>query len=416
MIMRTRKTIVVEDEERSREWRRKRISLRENVWWPWFGVILIMFALIRQWFNYGWWYVIWLGKNPKNERRVCVIQSHTPNLQRHKIGILSLVPSVKEVTLSRFAGLAAMNEEAIQNKRQYAKRHDYDLHLVEAETTLERPAPWSKLKRLAQVLPSYDWLLYLDGDALVANADLDLELCGYIDDRYDIIMAQDWGGYNTGVFLIKNSNFSLSFLHQMYDAATTYNLARKEPWYNHAMPFEYEQRALHFFTRSKTWTKKGQKIPQYYDKADAKNIRSHIKVLPQCAINSYLVRPRFHYDTKHSNAQFAQGDFIVHLAGHKANNKAILFRYALDHIAAQSQSSISKQTSTCGNLVSLPNLKPINPALLEKETQPRGRHKRHLSHHLLHSPHNFLNSSSSPQLRKAKKRKEKKRNTNPIPS
>ena len=68
----------------------------------------------------------------------------------------------------------------------------------------------------------------------------------------------------------------------------------------------------------------------------AARTRSHIKVVPQCALNAYLVRPRLASGPSAkvaARAAYQPGDFVVHLAGHKAANKAALLDYALKHLA-----------------------------------------------------------------------------------
>ena len=91
------------------------------------------------------------------------------------------------------------------------------------------PAPWSKIDALLLHLHRFDWLLYLDGDALVANPAICLE--SFLDDAFDVVMAEDWGGYNTGAFFVRNSSFSHELLRAMADAATgKLDLARREPW------------------------------------------------------------------------------------------------------------------------------------------------------------------------------------------
>ena len=121
----------------------------------------------------------------------------------------------------------------------------------------------------------------------------------------------------------------------MWDAATTHGLSRRNPWYDHALPFEFEQRALHFLADTPTWRQAAARradVPR--TTGDAAAIRNRIKVLPQCAFNSYLVRPGSRRDAAHAAAAYRPGDFVVHLAGHKGANKAALFEYALRKLVA----------------------------------------------------------------------------------
>ncbi|KAJ8598627.1 hypothetical protein CTAYLR_003055 [Chrysophaeum taylorii] len=313
-------------------WANKKTRRRQRhphiVWVLLLGLIVVAWRLYS---NYGWWYALWLG--PGDPPRSCVlprIESPPDKDYPPKIGILCLRDTGRP-NLARYAQLERFAEAALENKKRYASRHSYALVVADANAG-NRPAPWAKLPALRRALPQFDWLLYIDGDALFANPEPRLE--ALVDDAYDVVISEDWGGYNTGVFLVKNSSFVAKLLDDMWDAGTRYGLAKPNKWWRHEMPFEFEQRALHFLTRSETWQASADRYGLPTVPPDvAAPIRDRIKVLPQCALNSYLVRPRLlPQDARHRAARYARGDFVVHLAGHKGANKAALLEYALDHL------------------------------------------------------------------------------------
>ena len=328
---------------------------RGNYWGLWWcGRRLVYAALIvvalcwRLSANYGWWLAASLARAPPGPRPDAAACAPAPAARRRhgrpRIGVVTLVDPAGAST-ARFAAAAKFNGAALENKRAYAAHHGYELVEFEARTTPERPAPWSKLLALSEHLEDFDWLLYVDGDALFANPAVCLE--SLVDGDYDLVLAEDWGGYNTGVFLVRNSAWARDFLKRMWAAATDWGLAARNPWYQHALPFEYEQRALHFFADTATWrraaARHGRAVPR--TTADPRLVRDRIKVVPQCALNSYLVRPRLRpADAAHAAAAYAAGDFVVHLAGHKGPNKAALFAFALDHLVE----APSPATPTCG--------------------------------------------------------------------
>jgi len=256
-----------------------------------------------------------------------------PPPARPRVGIVVLADDASE---ARYAATARFARRALANKRAYADHHGYEL-LVHAPAP-ELPAPWSKLDALLEHLPRFDWLLYLDGDALIANPGVCLET--FLDEAYDLVLAEDWGGYNTGAFLVRNSNASVDLLRAMAaTAAGALDLARREPWYAKTLPFEFEQRALHYLADTQTWrawaARSPEKVPRVSPKAAAA-LRARIRVVPQCALNAYLVRPRPAGGPAAKAARHAAyqpGDFVVHLAGHKGENKAALLEYALKHLA-----------------------------------------------------------------------------------
>ena len=250
-----------------------------------------------------------------------------------RVGIVVLADTASE---ARYVATQRYSQKSLDNKRAYAAHHGYELIVHEPAATL--PAPWSKIDALLLHLRRFDWLLYLDGDALVANPAICLE--SFLDDAYDVVMAEDWGGYNTGAFLVRNSTFSRGLLRAMAAAATgKLDLARREPWYAKTLPFEFEQRALHYLTDTAAWRKWAARAPTKVPRVaadEAARTRSHIKVVPQCALNAYLVRPRLASGPSAkvaARAAYQPGDFVVHLAGHKGENKGALLDYALKHLA-----------------------------------------------------------------------------------
>lgn len=291
------------------------------------AVLVIATTAVRLYLNYGWWYAWWLARSPPAPRACAVPSRARRDKPSPKIGILALRD--RSPPLSRFEQLAAFASKAMANKQAYATYHGYELVVADAAPDSLRPAPWSKLTALRAALPRFDWILYVDGDALFVNPEPSLEC--FVDDDFDVVLASDWGGYNTGVFFVKNSSFADRLLSDMW-AAGRY-LAKPNSWWSHPLPFEFEQRALHFLADTPTWRHKASKYPGQVPTVDpsrALAVRARIKVLPQCALNSYLVRPSLLADdAAHRAARYAPGDFIVHLAGHKAANKAALFDFAL---------------------------------------------------------------------------------------
>jgi hypothetical protein len=146
-------------------------------------------------------------------------------------------------------------------------------------------------------------------------------------------------------------------------------------------PFEYEQRAIHYIFQTDKWQERN--LPKYkpfknyaeevvdassssssssstiqqqqrsdsgvvsnakiivdYSKLSERELEKalwrHVEVLPQCRMNSYFIYPSlgailFHQsdDESYIQAQWVAGDFVVHMAGHKGNNKRDLFDYCL---------------------------------------------------------------------------------------
>ncbi len=214
-----------------------------------------------------------------------------PRERAQKIGIISLCDH----------NVDAICAASIANKQAYADTHGYDV-IVDGDIIDEtRPTSWSKLLAMRKYLPYYDFLLYVDADTLVTNYDIKLE--DIVDYGYDQVLAADRNGLNCGVWLIRNTPWSLWFLDEMWAQSQLVNPTS-------FVLFHYEQRAMHYLYQSKVW-RNAVKQPAY---AQANTIRARTKVVNSCVFNSYP-------------AWYKPGDFVVHLAGLKGIAKCLTFRY-----------------------------------------------------------------------------------------
>lgn len=117
---------------------------------------------------------------------------------------------------------------AMQNKRQYANRHGYTFVSRSEEYTYQkaqigRKVVWGKIDVLQKVLPHFEWVLWMDVDALIVDRNLDLaELINRIGTMVDagkwrttsLIVSRPVGDemLNAGVFLIRNTPWALTLL------------------------------------------------------------------------------------------------------------------------------------------------------------------------------------------------------------
>lgn len=159
------------------------------------------------------------------------------------------------------------------NFRSYCNKHCYDY--IESSTTLDpsRTPHWSKIKLLQLFIGKYRWLIWVDADAAITNKCIKIE--NIIDPYYDIIICKEDGIgkdiINTGVFIIKCSEWSKKFLQTWYDQ-------------DHINAIWWDQSAF----------------INLYD--NYPSIQSHIKIIRQKVMNC-------------SPEIFSQGDFIIHYFG-----------------------------------------------------------------------------------------------------
>ena len=142
--------------------------------------------------------------------------------------------------------MAEASLPSAENKREYAVKHDYDFVARGAEFAQEdhrgRKLVWGKIGAIQKVLPHYEWLFWMDMDAVVADLDKDLR---------DIIRRAEEGNpnkeaeislivarpvrdkmLNAGVMLIKNTAWSRDFFNEVQT---------KVDWYRRS---SYEQAAI----------------------------------------------------------------------------------------------------------------------------------------------------------------------------
>ncbi|KAF9294867.1 hypothetical protein BGZ88_003192 [Linnemannia elongata] len=143
------------------------------------------------------------------------------------------------------------------NKRIYAEKHGYYFVARAAEFAQEefrhRQRVWGKIGAIQKTLPHYEWLLWMDMDAIVANLDQDVraiirkaeELNENKQNEVSIIVSRPLRDVmlNAGVMLIKNTDWSRKFLNEVQ---------RRKTWYNKRP--SYEQGAIWEVMRDPLWT------------------------------------------------------------------------------------------------------------------------------------------------------------------
>ncbi|CAG8670171.1 4613_t:CDS:2, partial [Gigaspora rosea] len=120
-------------------------------------------------------------------------------------------------------------DDITDNKRRYAKRHGYYFVARSEEFTQQRYKKrykvWGKIDVVEKVLPHYDWVFWMDMDAVIANHDIKIEqlfenfkkMVGkekFNDINFVIARPKNDFMINAGVFLIKNSEWSQKFLRE----------------------------------------------------------------------------------------------------------------------------------------------------------------------------------------------------------
>ncbi|KAI9313966.1 galactosyl transferase GMA12/MNN10 family-domain-containing protein [Dichotomocladium elegans] len=124
---------------------------------------------------------------------------------------------------------------AAMNKRKYALRHGHSFVARSAEFAQQRgrKTVWGKMDAVEKVLPKYDWIFWMDMDAVIMNQEHSLfELLDDLKQRYDgefegidLIAAKPRGDpmLNAGVFFLRYSPWSMQFLRDVQGVVEWYN-------------------------------------------------------------------------------------------------------------------------------------------------------------------------------------------------
>jgi len=258
-------------------------------------------------------------------RTSCVLgalQSNPANIiatkQKPKIGLL-MIYNNQDGNWNE-----ALMERVIKNREKYCSMYGYQLVNANDIVDKSRPAAWSKLLAMEHYLKDFDYLLYIDMDVVIMNFGIGLESFIALAPEKDFIMAEDWNGLNTGIWLAKNTEFSHNFLKLAWNQS---HLVKKTSPEGINYPFEYEQRSFHFLLHSEIWQQRH--LEKY--RGDVEELRAHFKQLPQCSMNSYILYP-WYWKGDREVSHYVQGDFLVHFAGKKGRVKTNLMEYFLDQV------------------------------------------------------------------------------------
>ncbi|KAF9365027.1 hypothetical protein BGX34_011699 [Mortierella sp. NVP85] len=151
--------------------------------------------------------------------------------------------------------MAEASLPSAENKRIYAAKHGYDFVARAAEFAQEefrgRKIVWGKIAAILKTLPHYEWLFWMDMDAVVADLDKDLRDIIRVAEENNpdktqeisLIVAQPVKDkmLNAGVMLIKNTDWSRRFFNEVQT---------KTEWYRKS---SYEQAAIWSVMNEPKW-------------------------------------------------------------------------------------------------------------------------------------------------------------------
>ncbi|CAG8506874.1 3195_t:CDS:2 [Paraglomus occultum] len=150
--------------------------------------------------------------------------SESPTISKPSVAVITSSFVYTDLCMLAAAPISA------DNKRLYAKKHGYSfvprsLEFAQQGYT-DRKTVWGKIDAVEKVLPLYDWLFWLDMDAVIFNFSTSIEsllekfekqLGKREFKKKHLIVAKPMGDsmINAGVFLLRNSEWSKKFIREV---------------------------------------------------------------------------------------------------------------------------------------------------------------------------------------------------------
>jgi hypothetical protein len=181
--------------------------------------------------------------------------------------------------------------------RQYCEKNSYSYFVEKNSDKIKSfcieediAIQWYKVKYVYELLknnPDQDYILFLDADAIVSNLEKKIE--EYVDEKYNLVFANDIGSHsvvNTGVFLVKNNNWSVEFFGKWWASRNEISGQDVKDVLNWDGGMHRPE--LKSVFRSSLWHEQTC-ISYLYNTQE--NIKEHIKILESEDFNSPIYRP-----------------------------------------------------------------------------------------------------------------------------
>ena len=101
----------------------------------------------------------------------------------------------------------------------YCEKYNFDIILSKEKKYTNRHSAWERLPLLLENISKYDYLIWIDADAFFYNDSNNIEDIINKNRNINFIFSKDIGNnnINTGIFIVKNSEYSIKFLTKWVD-------------------------------------------------------------------------------------------------------------------------------------------------------------------------------------------------------
>ena len=160
----------------------------------------------------------------------------TVNSQEESLPSDLYVPAsnIAIMTIAKGDKYNLMGRLAHKNHAHFAEMNKVDYINAGHYTDDILPGQWFKIKALIDYLPMFKWIMWMDADSLVCGWDLNIfKFIGMADPLQDVVIGADLEGsiFNSGVFWIRNSTWSLNFLRRVLERGYLDPFTRYHPFF-----------------------------------------------------------------------------------------------------------------------------------------------------------------------------------------
>jgi len=114
-------------------------------------------------------------------------------------------------------GFSELGNLCLKSMEKYAKKFNMDVKLMN-DIKSDRPVAWNKILIVKKLLETYDFVFWVDSDALFVNFNEDIR--NEIEEGKDLYLVKHFikGRFvpNSGSFLIRKSEWSNNFLYAIW--------------------------------------------------------------------------------------------------------------------------------------------------------------------------------------------------------
>lgn len=128
-------------------------------------------------------------------------------------------PSIALCTLVIGDEFREVTKYSLRTKIDYCVRHNLDLIADSSFYDDTRPPAWSKIRLMEHTLHDYDYLWWIDADTYIMNPSIPPSHFLINNRLYhdkEMLVSHDWKMTNTGVWILKNTEFCRTFLRDIY--------------------------------------------------------------------------------------------------------------------------------------------------------------------------------------------------------